>query len=424
VGAVRVDDATFRRRRLGGLVLVGALLVGGAVAVEGDRPDTEPVGATGGDGDGEGAGAASNANANQPRAAAPGPGASSPTTTEPRPDAITLAFAGDILPHMPLIAAAQQLGAARGVGYDFAPMLAPMAPLLSSADLPLCHLEVPIAPTAAQVSGYPVFGAPAELVAGIAAAGYRGCSTASNHSLDKGRAGIQATLDTFDRHGLGHTGTARTAAEAATTRIYDADSVRVAHLSYSYGFNGIPLPPEAPWAANLIDPNRIVTEARAARDAGADLVVVSLHWGTEGQVVPDAQQQAVAPVLAASPHVDLVIGHHAHVVQPIQRVGGKFVVFGLGNQLHNQRDRTQRDGLTVIATASQGEDGRYAVTAVEAVPTWMDKSGWQVVPITAALADAATPEGLRAELVASYQRTVAVLNQSGPVAGLTVDPLP
>jgi Bacterial capsule synthesis protein PGA_cap len=425
VGTGRGDDANVRRRRPVGLLLAGALLVGGAVAVEGDRPDTDPAGTTG-DGGGEGAGGTTS-NADQPRAAAAGPTTTeppAPTTTEPRPDAITLAFAGDILPHVAVIAAARQLGTARGVAYDFTSMLAPMAPLLSSADLPLCHLEVPIAPTAAQVSGYPVFGAPGELVAGIAAAGYRGCSTASNHALDKGRPGIQATLDTFDRHGLGHTGTARTAAEAATTRLYDADGVRVAHLSYSYGFNGIPLPPDAPWAANLIDPGRIVTEARAARGVGADLVVVSLHWGTEGQVVPDAQQQAVAPVLAASPDVDLVIGHHAHVVQPIQRIGGKFVVFGLGNQLSNQRGQTQLDGLTVIATASQGEDGRYEVTAIEAVPTWMDKSGWQVVPITAALADPATPARLRGELVASYQRTVAVLSQSGPVAGLTVDPVP
>lgn len=400
-----------------GVALAGGLLVGSAVTVHGDRPKTEPVSAAPDT-------TADTGSASPPSPTSPTTGVPTPTTVVPRPDTVTLAFAGDILPHVAVDDVARRFGAAHGVAYDFAPMFAPLQPILSATDLPLCHLEVPVAPAPEQVSGYPVFGAPAELVAGIASAGYRGCSTASNHSLDKGREGVEATLDTFDRHGLGHVGTARTAEEAATPRVYDAGGVPVAHLSYAYGFNGIPLPTDAPWAANLIEPDRILADARVARAAGAALVVVSLHWGTEGQPGPDAQQQALAPVLTASPDVDLVIGHHAHVVQPIQRINGEFVVFGLGNQLSGQRGLTQLDGLTVIATASRGAGGRYAVTAVEAVPTWMDKSAWRVLPITAALADPATPDDLRADLVASYQRTVAVLRQPGRIAGLTVDPLP
>jgi poly-gamma-glutamate capsule biosynthesis protein CapA/YwtB (metallophosphatase superfamily) len=69
-----------------------------------------------------------------------------------------------------------------------------------------------------------------------------------------------------------------------------------------------------------------------------------MHWGTEGQSSPDGQQQALAPIFAASSRIDLVIGHHAYVVQPIQRIGGTFVVFGLGNQLSNPRSTTQLDG--------------------------------------------------------------------------------
>ena len=410
VATHRVSDATFRRRRLACLALAGAAFVGGAVGIQADRPGADPVATTRPD-----AG---------PSLAPPTTAAPAPPTTAAGPETITLAFAGDILTHGPVNAAARGFGAGSGAAYDYTPMFAPLAAILSGTDLALCHLEVPLAPTPGQTSGYPVFGAPGELIAGIASAGYRGCSMASNHALDKGVAGIQATLDTFDRYGLGHTGTARTADEAATPRMYDVRGAQVAHLSYSYGFNGIPPPPDAPWAANPIDAPRIVADAAQARAAGADLVVVSLHWGTEGQAAPDAQQQALASVLAASPDIDLLVGHHAHVVQPIQRINGKFVIFGLGNQLSNQRSPTQLDGLTAIATATRDATGRYAVTAVEAVPTWMDKSGWRVLPVTATLADPSAPAELRHELVASYQRTMATLTGAGPVDGLTAAPLP
>jgi Bacterial capsule synthesis protein PGA_cap len=397
----RPDDATFRRRRLASLALAGlALLV--VASVPNDH--------------------ATNTTA---RPSTTTPASTAPTSTTPkRTESITLAFGGDILPHGPVNEAAARFGAHTGTAYDFAPMFAPLQPILSSADLPLCHLEVPLAPSPGQISSYPSFGAPRELPAGIVSAGYRGCSTASNHSLDKGLAGIHATLDTFDAFGLGHAGTARTTREAATPRIYDVKGVDVAHLSYAYGFNGIPLPADAPWAANQIDPDRILADAHTARAAGAGLVVVSLHWGTEGQPSPDGQQQALAPVLAASPDVDLVVGHHAHVVQPIQRIGGTFVVFGLGNQLSNQRSATQLDGLVVIATATRHPDGHYRVTAIEAVPTWMDKTSWRVLPIAAALADPGIPDPLRRDMVASYQRTIATITQGQSVEGLTADPLP
>ena len=411
VATHRVTDATFRRRRLACLALVGAAVVGGAVGIQADRPGADPAATTRAD---------AGPSLARPTMVAPSP----PTTTAAGPETITLAFAGDILTHGPVNAAARGFGAGSGAAYDYAPMFAPLATILSGTDLPLCHLEVPLAPTAEQISGYPVFGAPGELIAGIASAGYRGCSTASNHALDKGIAGVQATLDTFDRHRLGHAGTARTADEAATPRIYDVRGAQVAHLSYSYGFNGIQPPPDAPWAANPIDAPRIVADAGQARAAGADLVVVSLHWGTEGQAAPDTQQQALAPVLAASADIDLLVGHHAHVVQPIQRINGKIVIFGLGNQLSNQRSPAQLDGLTAIATATRDATGRYAVTAVEAVPTWMDKSGWRVLPVTSTLADPSAPAGLRQQLVASYQRTMATLTGAGPVEGLTAAPLP
>jgi poly-gamma-glutamate synthesis protein (capsule biosynthesis protein) len=245
-----------------------------------------------------------------------------------------------------------------------------MAPIISVADLAICHMETPIAPTPADVSGYPLFGAPAELAGAVHATGYDGCSTASNHSLDKG-----------------------------------------------------PLPSGAPWATNLIDAARIHADASRARQAGAALVVVSVHWGTEYSAGADALQEVVAGDLLPSEDIDLVIGHHAHVVQPVRKIGATYVVFGLGNELSNQSDPPRRDGLTVVAIASPSF-GRWRFTGLEVVPTWVDlAAGHRVLPVVRTLADSATSPALAADLRASYERTVATVT-SGGAPGLEVPPLP
>jgi len=350
-----------------------------------------------------------------------------PTTTTtlpptPGPAALTVAMAGDLLPHLPLVAQAGAYGRDHGARYDFGPMLAPMAPILTGADLALCHLEVPLARDQGALSGYPSFGAPDELVDAIAGAGYDGCSTASNHSLDQGTAGIARTLDRFDQLGLHHAGTARSAEEGAAITTYDVDGATVAHLSYAYGFNGYRLPTDAPFAANLIDVARIRDDARRAREAGAQLVIVSLHWGDEYRHDPSAFQRQVADDLLPSPDIDVIVGHHAHVVQPIEQVEGTYVVFGLGNQLANQRQPGRADGLTVVLHAEKLDDGRYRVAGIEAVPTYVAAGSFAVLPVADALASP-DPGAPVAELQASFDRTAAVLEAS-PTPGVLVVPRP
>lgn len=333
------------------------------------------------------------------------------TTTEPPtpgPAAFTVAVAGDLLPHLPLVERAGAYGRERGARYDFGPMLAPLAPILTAADLAVCHLEVPLARDQAAISGYPSFGAPDELADAIAGAGYDGCSTASNHSLDQGRAGIDRTLARFDHLGLRHAGTARTAEEGAAITTYDVAGAQVAHLSYAYGFNGYPLPGDAPFAANLIDVARIRDDARRAREAGAQLVVVSLHWGDEYRAQPSAFQRAVADDLLPSPDIDVLVGHHAHVVQPIELVEGTYVVWGLGNQLSNQRQPERADGLTAVLHAEKQPGGRYRIVGVEAIPTYVEAGTFRVLPVVPAVA-AGVSDPLRSELLASYDRTASVL---------------
>ena len=296
-------------------------------------------------------------------------------TPEPVPDAeFTIVAAGDVLPHVPVLKSATT-----GDGYDFAPLLADLDPWISGADLALCHFEVPVAPAGVPPSGYPMFGTVSQLVDALATQGWDGCSTASNHSVDRGFAGLTATLDAFDAAGIGHVGTARTEREALAPQLYTLDRagqrITVAQLSATYGTNGLPVPAQAPWSVQLIDADQLIAQARAARAGGADVVVVSVHAGTEYRTAPTPEQVALATALAASGEIDLYIGHHAHVPQPIELVpggrdgAGMWVAYGLGNMVSNQDASccvaAAASGLLITAQVTKPADGPARVTGVE-----------------------------------------------------------
>jgi poly-gamma-glutamate synthesis protein (capsule biosynthesis protein) len=344
------------------------------------------------------------------------------TTTLPPPRSATIVFGGDVLIHQGVWSAA----ATAGGGFDFSPLLAPIAPALTAADLALCHLEVTLSPVGGTLSGYPRFRAPAALATDLAEAGFDGCSVASNHALDAGAAGITATLDLLDAAGLGHAGTARTPEEDRRPATYAAGGIAVAHLSYAYGFNGLPPPAEEPWRVDPIDPARILADAHAARAAGAEVVIVSLHWGNEYDHDVTAYQQGVADALAAEPGaVDLIVGHHAHVVQSISQVGDLWVVWGMGNLLSNNSPRCclhdVTDGVLVTVTLGERPDrSGVDVTGMQFTPTWNERRTFRVLPAAETLAAGVADPALAADLRASYDRTTQhVLALSGGTLPVT-----
>ena len=178
-----------------------------------------------------------------------GDGATTATAATPRqPESFTVVATGDVLIHQggALVAGAAAAGRAEGTDYDFSGVFADVTPVISATDLAICHLETPAAPVEGPFQGYPTFAVQPQIVDALAGAGYDTCSTASNHSLDAGFAGLVRTLDTLDAGGLGHTGTYRTAEAAQIPHLMTIDGVRVAHLSWTYGLNGIPEPDGQP----------------------------------------------------------------------------------------------------------------------------------------------------------------------------------
>ena len=340
------------------------------------------------------------------------------TTTVPPLRSFSLAFTGDLLLHQPLTARAALNGRATGRTYDYGPMFDLVRQRLSAADVAICHLETPLSRDDRDLSTYPLFSVPFELADAIAGAGYDGCSTASNHAIDAGRGGVDSTLDHLDRVGLRHSGTARAVWEAWRTTLYDAAGVTVGHLSYTYGLNGLVLPGGEEWRVNLIDAQRILGAALLAEAEGAEYVVVSLHWGVEYVSAPTPEQRALAQLLLASPHIDLVIGHHAHVVQPVEQIGSEYVVYGLGNFLSNQGygccSPSGHDGL--IATARVHEQpGDSWHTEMELTPTMVELPTYTVAPISDVLTDPALSPSRRAALQRSFDRTT---NAIGPLPRL------
>jgi hypothetical protein len=329
---------------------------------------------------------------------------------------VTLLASGDVLPHGPVLRQAAADGARAGQPYDFRPMLAELRPLVAAADLAVCHLETPLSRDGRAVASWPSFNAPPQLAAALRWAGYDACSTASNHAMDRGPDGVAATLDVMDGAGLGHAGTARNAGDAAAT-ILEARGLRVALLSYTYGLNGGAVTAAQPWLVNLIDPARILADARAARRAGARFVVVLLHWGEENQAAPSPSQRDLARRLLAAPEVDLILGHHVHVVQPIEQVGGKWVAYGMGNSLSNQTPACcaagSQDGVLVQVTIGR-DRGEPRVRAVRYVPTWVEHPSFRVRPVLAALADRSLPAAARQTLEASRDRTSRAVGPAAP----------
>lgn len=300
-----------------------------------------------------------------------------------------LVFTGDTLPHSPLWRQAQRN--AGGSGYDFFPMFADIAPTIAAADLAVCHLETPIAPEGEDFSTDPLYGVPPQIVTAMATAGFDRCSTASNHVLDRYSRGIDRTVNVLEENGIGQTGMARSELEAQPA-VFDVNGIRMSHLSYTYATNGIPVPSDEPWRTNLIDPERIIRDAQSARVLGAEFVVVSMHWGTEKITAPNDQQLSVADEITRSGAIDLVIGHHAHVLQPIEQVNGVWVAYGLGNIVSNlpvndSWPASSQDAAIAEFDITVDSAGNTTVDRPVVRPTWVDKdNGWIIRDVDQMLA--------------------------------------
>jgi len=377
------------------------LVAGAAASIAFDRDAPEPAPATTADEPPE---PVDDAPAEEPEEVAATPAA------ETGPRSFTIAATGDLLIHESVADAARTAD-----GWDFSPMFSHVAPILAAADLAVCHVETPMSPNNGRLAYFPAFIVPRELASAIAYAGYDTCSLASNHATDAGQEGIVGTISALDRAGVAHAGMALSQADRDRVTLVEAGDATVAHLSYSYGFTNRALPADEPYLSNLIDEAAILDEARRARAEGADFVVLSMHWGANYDATPDELQTTLGPRILASPDVDLILGHHAHVVQPVTRIGDEFLVYGMGNFLSNQSPEScdvcpvsTQDGVIVHLTVTEDEaSGQWRVSDIAHTPTWVDRSNYEIIDV---LRGSGRDPALMAE---SAQRTASALEALG-----------
>ena len=312
----------------------------------------------------------------------------------------TVGYAGDVLMHMPVM---ESTPAGSG---DITANIAAETPWVEGLDLALCGMEVPVAPDGVY-SGYPAFGTSTEVVAALARSGWDGCATASNHAADRGEAGVVATLDALDAHGLGHAGTYRSQQDASVPfALYELErggrTVTVAQISTTMDLNGLEDP--TGYSVSLNDIGAITKAAKSARAAGADLVVVHSQLGEEYETTPNDKQVSYAQSLADTGQVDIFFGAHPHVPQPAEKlsggVGGKgmWVSYSAGNYISNQDEDCCAPlsdvGQLVWADVTSHADGSVSVDKLNWHPFTMDLAGGHKIRDLAALHNGEQPAGL------------------------------
>jgi hypothetical protein len=322
---------------------------------------------------------------------------------------------GDMLIHAQLWEQARADAPAAGAkGLDFGPLLEGQRRYIEKSDLAICHQETPVAGPAGPFSAYPSFNVPPQIIPAAQRAGYQACTTASNHTIDRGTAGLVRTLDALDAAGLQHTGSYRTKADSQQVLILQTAAAKIAVIAGTYGLNG--QTPEQPWQVDMLDPEAMVAKARKARSLGADIVLGAMHAGDEYSSRPNTQQRDVAHALVDSGQFTMIYGHHSHSVLPIEQYRGTWIVSGLGNAVTELSPSyvVNNEGLLVRAQFSQDAAGQWSASDLAWAPSVIVRGPyrWCSVasdapqgPCAGAAADAAT-----------RQRTAAVVESMGAAA--------
>jgi len=280
---------------------------------------------------------------------------------------LKIVFTGDIMGHDSQIASALASGGDR---YSYRSCFQYLEPYFSGADLVIGNLEVTLA--GPPYKGYPRFSSPDELADALLEAGFDILITANNHALDRGDAGLKRTLLQLDRRGILHTGTFRDSAfrQRYYPLLLEKSGIRIALLTYTYGTNG--LKAKIPGMVNYIDTVLIRKDLQKASLAEPDLIILTIHWGTEYERTENNLQQEIAR-FAFDNGADAIIGSHPHVVQPVKGKGkGDLVVYSLGNFISNQRSRYRDGGIVfemeVVKNTSGTRIARHAY-----LPVWVHK---------------------------------------------------
>ena len=370
------------------------------------------------------------------------------TTTEPPPPYITstatIRSAGDVLIHVPIYQAAKT-----SEGYNFDNIFTYTESLIEDCDYFVANLETVLAGTGTAYSGFPRFNSPDAIADSLKKAGVDCLLTANNHTFDKNGSGVIRTQQIVKEKGFEYTGT-RLSEEDKKYHIADVNGIKLGMVCYTYetpttegrkALNGLLVDSETAPLINSFNYEKLPefysdleAQMKTMDKKGADVIIVYIHWGEEYQLTQNAKQKEVAQALC-NLGVDVIIGGHPHVVQPVDLLtseDGKHktvCVYSLGNVLSNQRRAYMglktghtEDGLTFEMTFSKYSDGKVVFESVKSIPTWVHvytsgKKTYNIVPLSKNMDGKAEKLGLNksgdglSQAKASYERTMALVKE-------------
>lgn len=281
---------------------------------------------------------------------------------------VSLVAVGDNLIHNTLIDAGKQSDGT----LDYNSFYANIKSDISAADIAVINQETMLGGAEFEYKGYPCFNTPWEVGEAAINAGFDIFTCATNHSLDVGFSGIEQEHKFFENHPeVVSVGTNVTEEDYNSVTYYTKNDIKFAILNYTYGTNDIPLPQNKPWCVNMMDKDKITRDVKLARE-NADVVIVFPHWGTENSTSVSSYQQEYTK-LFSDLGVDIVIGTHPHVLQPVEWVenpntGKKMLVYySLGNFISHQTSLNQLcGGMARITIEKNG--GEITISSAKLTP--------------------------------------------------------
>ncbi|MEA4919561.1 MAG: CapA family protein [Clostridiaceae bacterium] len=277
-----------------------------------------------------------------------------PEDPEPENTVITFTAVGDDLIHNTL-----SFDSKTGTGYDFSHIYKGVKDYISGSDIAFVNQEVPLD---GSVSAYPVLGAPKEVAAALSGVGFNVASLANNHMADRGASAIGDTVSAlYDAGFKAVVGAYSDKEKASEYTVLDVNGIKIGFLAYTYGLNS-GLGGGNEWMVNFIDKDKIQKDVEAIRPM-CDFLAVSMHWGVEYKKTPSDSQREYAKFLS-SLDVDLIIGHHPHVLEPAQWIDreGKeqtLCIYSLGNFVSGQREEDRLLGGVLKLQLEFSPDGEF-----------------------------------------------------------------
>lgn len=259
---------------------------------------------------------------------------------------------------------------------------------IAASDVAVINQETPLTDDPSRYSDYPRFGTPAGVGRAIANAGFDVVTCATNHALDQGVDGVDYTKEYFDSHDIMCIGIQSEDEQAYRPyEILVRSGIKFALLNYTYGTNDTVIPEDRSYMIHLLDDEEQIRADIEQARAGADFVIVFVHWGTEYAQVPDGFQQKWAQIFLEN-KVDVVVGTHPHSLQPYEMLQDSeghemLVYYSIGNYVSAQQEQSCVKGGMAGFTVSLTPDG-YKITeyALQPLVITRQKDGRYTVEVS------------------------------------------